>query len=35
MQSRYYDHVIRNDQDLEQTRQYILDNPVKKQEESL
>ncbi len=32
-QRGYYDHVIRNDEDLERTRQYILDNPLKKQEE--
>jgi putative transposase len=31
-QSSFYDHIIRNDQDLERTRQYILDNPVKQQE---
>ncbi len=31
-QKGYYDHVIRNDQDLELTRQYIIDNPAKKQE---
>jgi REP-associated tyrosine transposase len=27
-QRGYYDHVIRHDQDLELTRQYIVDNPV-------
>ena len=31
-QRNYYEHVIHNDQDLDQTRQYILDNPIKKQE---
>jgi putative transposase len=31
-QSDYYDHIIRNDQDLERTRQYIIDNPIKHQE---
>ena len=29
-QRSYYEHVIRNDQDLELTRQYIRDNPMKK-----
>ncbi|WP_295750366.1 transposase [uncultured Oscillibacter sp.] len=28
-QTSYYDHIIRNRQDLEATRQYILDNPRK------
>lgn len=27
-QSGYYDHVIRNDYDLEETRQYIRNNPL-------
>jgi len=31
-QTRYYDHIIRNDEDLELTRQYIRDNPRRKQE---
>lgn len=31
-QSDYYDHIIRNDQDLTRTRQYILDNPIKHHE---
>ena len=31
-QSRYFDHIIRNDEDLELTRQYIRDNPRRKQE---
>jgi len=31
-QRDYYDHIIRNDQDLERTRQYIIDNPIKHQE---
>src|SRR5690242_12882565 len=31
-QRNYYDHIIRNDQDLEEKRQYILNNPMKKQE---
>jgi putative transposase len=30
-QRGYYEHVIRNDQDLELTRQYIRDNPLKKE----
>jgi putative transposase len=29
-QRGYYEHIIRNDQDLELTRQYIRDNPLKK-----
>lgn len=28
-QRGYYDHIIRNDEDLQATRQYIRDNPVK------
>ena len=28
-QTSYYGHIIRNRQDLEATRQYILDNPRK------
>jgi REP element-mobilizing transposase RayT len=28
-QRDYFDHVIRNDEDLENTRQYIADNPLK------
>ena len=28
-QKGYYDHVIRNDEDMQSTRQYIRDNPVK------
>ncbi len=28
-QRNYYEHVIRNDDDLNQTRQYILNNPLK------
>ena len=28
-QTSYYDHIIRNRQDLENIRQYILDNPRK------
>ncbi|MFA5367512.1 MAG: transposase [Dehalococcoidia bacterium] len=27
-QRNYYEHVIRNDKDLDDIRQYILDNPV-------
>ena len=27
-QSGYYDHVIRNDTDLAETRQYIVNNPL-------
>jgi REP element-mobilizing transposase RayT len=28
-QRNYYEHVIRNDQDLDRIRQYIRDNPAK------
>ncbi len=28
-QDRYYDHVIREDKDLDRIRQYIVDNPVR------
>ena len=28
-QTSYYDHIIRNDEDLENTRQYIQNNPLK------
>ena len=28
-QERYYDHIIRNQQDLENARQYIQNNPLK------
>ena len=28
-QRSYYDHIIRNDEDLNEKRQYILDNPLK------
>lgn len=28
-QSRFYDRVIRNEKELTDTRQYILDNPLK------
>lgn len=31
-QRNYYDHIIRNDEDLEEKREYILNNPMKKQE---
>src|SRR5260370_15447628 len=31
-QNGFYDHIIRNDQDLERTRQYILDNPAKQEQ---
>ena len=31
-QSRYYDHVIRNQQDYDETWQYIENNPIKRQE---
>ena len=31
-QQRYYEHIIRNDQDLEEKRQYIRNNPMRKQE---
>ena len=31
-QRGYYDHIIRNDHDLDATRQYIRDNPSKKRE---
>ncbi len=30
-QERFYDHIIRNDQDLQQIREYILNNPLKAQ----
>ena len=30
-QERFYDHVIRNDQDLQRIRAYILNNPLKAQ----
>lgn len=29
-QRGYYDHIIRNDEDLESTRQYIRNNPIKR-----
>ena len=29
-QRSYYDHIIRNDEDLNEKRQYIIDNPLKK-----
>jgi hypothetical protein len=28
-QRNYFEHAIRDDEDLEQKRQYILDNPLK------
>ncbi len=28
-QSRFYDHIIRNDEDLDRIRNYIQDNPIK------
>jgi hypothetical protein len=28
-QSRFYDHIIRNDEDLGRIRNYIQDNPIK------
>ena len=28
-QRNYYEHIIRNESELNKTRQYILDNPVK------
>ena len=33
-QRSYYEHIIRNESELDRTRQYILDNPAKWQEDS-
>ena len=34
-QHKYYDHVIRNDDDLNRVRQYIIDNPARWTEDNL
>lgn len=32
-QQNYYEHIIRNEQELQRIRQYVIDNPVKWQED--